>query len=224
MAEAGGARRWSRLDSDERRSQILAAARRLFAEHPYGSVSTVAIAEAAGVTRGLVHHYFGTKRELYLEAVEELVGDPAAFLAAPPAEGSRPAGRLDTWEESVDAWMDLIEANRDEWLLAVSAGETGRDAKMRAILERARDRTASQVLAVLGLDDRAQPEARSLVLAYGRFAEEVTREWLERGRLTREQARILLAGSLPLMVDKLLPEVAGRAGARRRRTSGKTHR
>lgn len=204
---APGAKKWNRLDTEERRGQILDAARRRFAERPYGSVSTVEIAEAAGVTRGLLHHYFGTKRELYLEAVRELVDAPVMRLFDSMIAVDGPARQL-TWEQSVDTWMELVEANQEGWLQAINVGETGRDHTMREILEQARDRTASQVMRVLGLDHDDRPEVRSLVLGYGRMAEEITREWLERGRLGREQARAILVGALPMMVDKLLPTMA----------------
>ncbi len=36
-------------------------------------MSTTELAELAGVTRGVVHHYFGTKRGLYLEVVRRMV-------------------------------------------------------------------------------------------------------------------------------------------------------
>ena len=190
----------TRLDTEERKGQILDAARRLFAERPYGEVSTAEIAEAAGVTRGLVHHYFGAKRELYLDAVRQMVSMMA---------GTRDGRQMD-WEESVDAWMDLLEANREAWILAVSAGETGQDRAMQEILYEARARTAAEVMMVLGFDAKRDHELRSLVMAFGRFAEEISLEWLERGHLSRDQARVLLAGALPLMVDKLLPQVIGR--------------
>ena len=54
---------------DERGRQILAGARRLFGERPYAEVSTTEIARAADIARGLINHYFGTKRDLYLEVV-----------------------------------------------------------------------------------------------------------------------------------------------------------
>jgi len=205
LPAVSGAKRWNRLDTDERRSQILEVAQRLFSQRPYGQVSTIEIADAAGVTRGLVHHYFGTKRQLYLEAVRELVRLPIGELFDSMVALTT-GGRVLSWEESVDAWMDLVEQNREPWLLAIDAGETGQDQTMHEILFQVRDRTASQVMLVLGLDDEHHPEIRSLVLAYGRFAEEVTREWLDRRRISREQARTFLLGSLPLMVEHLLPE------------------
>jgi AcrR family transcriptional regulator len=218
-------RTWNRLEYDERRDQILATARSLFAERPYGSVSTIQIAEAAGVTRGLLHHYFGTKRSLYLAVVEELVGGPVLELLE-AMNASSPDGLLvtRTWEDSVELWMDVVEANRAGWLLAISAGETGQDRAMQDILDQARERTASQVVGVLGLDDKRTPEVRALVRAFGSFAEEVTRQWLQERRLSREQARVLLAGSLPLMVDKLLPDVVATRGARKSARTARSRR
>lgn len=206
-------RRWNRLDHDERRGQILAAAQALFARRPYSEVPTTEIAHAAGVTRGLVHHYFGTKRALYLEVVAQLVGTPVAPLPDAVAGAGDGGPTLVSWPDSVDAWMDLIEANREAWFVAISTGETGQDRAMHDILEKARDDTATQVIRVLALDESRTPEVRSVVRAFSGLAEEVTREWLQRGRITREQARVLLVGSLPLMVDQLLPRlVAARGG------------
>ena len=159
------------------------------------------------MTRGLVHHYFGTKRELYLECVRELVRLPIGELFDSMVALTT-GGKILTWEQSVDAWMGLVAKNREAWLLAIDAGETGQDPTMQEILFQVRDRTASQVMLVLGLDDTDRPEIRSLVLAFGRFAEEVTREWLDRKRISREQAREFLLGSLPLMVEHLLPASA----------------
>ncbi|MFO0580469.1 MAG: TetR/AcrR family transcriptional regulator [Polyangia bacterium] len=50
-----------------RREQVLAAALELFCEHGYAGTSTKRIAEKAGVTEGLVFHYFGTKDALLIE-------------------------------------------------------------------------------------------------------------------------------------------------------------
>ncbi|HVU60172.1 MAG TPA: helix-turn-helix domain-containing protein [Mycobacteriales bacterium] len=205
--------RWSRLEHDARREQILSTARALFTQRPYGAVSTIEIAEAAGVTRGLLHHYFGNKRALYLEVVKELVDSPVigvldALTATPAAGAATPS-----WEDSVALWMDVVEANQEAWLVAISAGETGSDRAMHDILDESRERTADQVIRVLGLDEKRMPEARALVRGFGGFAEEITREWLQRRRLSKEQARVLLVGALPGMVAELLPGVIEKRGA-----------
>ncbi len=56
---------------EEAQAKILAAAKALFAEKGFAAVSLVEIAERAGCTKGLVHHYFGSKRELWREVIED---------------------------------------------------------------------------------------------------------------------------------------------------------
>jgi AcrR family transcriptional regulator len=59
---AGRVRR--RLGEEERRNQILAATVRAVAEHGYDGVSMARIAEHAGVSKGLISHYFADKNDL----------------------------------------------------------------------------------------------------------------------------------------------------------------
>lgn len=52
------------------RQEILAAARREFAAHGYENTSMRAIARSAEVNSALLHHYFGTKDQLFLAALD----------------------------------------------------------------------------------------------------------------------------------------------------------
>jgi AcrR family transcriptional regulator len=61
------------------REAILAAAREAFARHGYAGASVRRIAAAAGVDPALVHHYFGTKDDLFAAALE-LPFSPAKVL------------------------------------------------------------------------------------------------------------------------------------------------
>lgn len=65
-----------RLDATERRAAILDAAREVFARGTYAEASIAAIAEASGASPALVHHYAGSKAELY----ERIVGETLASL------------------------------------------------------------------------------------------------------------------------------------------------
>ena len=51
--------KYHRLTAAERREQLLDVANALLAERGYEEVTVDHIAKAAGVARGLVHHYFG---------------------------------------------------------------------------------------------------------------------------------------------------------------------
>ena len=66
---------------------MLDAANDLFAERGYEEVSVEDIARAAGVTRGLVHHYFGGRTEVYIALLERL--DALREDAAAAARGSQ---------------------------------------------------------------------------------------------------------------------------------------
>ena len=63
------------------RQAVLDGARRLFAERGYDGASVRDIAVAAGVDPALVHHYFGTKQELFLSVLGAPV-DPAEMVPA----------------------------------------------------------------------------------------------------------------------------------------------
>lgn len=94
-------RRPGRSDSRER---ILTAARALFGEGGLDGVSVRAVAAEAGVDPALVHHYFGTKQQLFVAAMElpfDVERMIPILLAGPPEEtGLRLAGVfLSIWED-----------------------------------------------------------------------------------------------------------------------------
>ncbi len=68
------------------REAILAAARQAFAESGYDGASIRLIAAGAGVDPALVHHYFGTKDQLFLDAIQAPF-DPAKILPSVLAKG-----------------------------------------------------------------------------------------------------------------------------------------
>ncbi|MCQ0024385.1 TetR family transcriptional regulator [Streptomyces somaliensis DSM 40738] len=78
-----------RADGPGTRERILEAARAEFAERGYDRTSVRGVAKAAGVDAALVHHYFGTKEEVFAAAVE-VSFEPA--LVVPAVIGSGPEG------------------------------------------------------------------------------------------------------------------------------------
>jgi AcrR family transcriptional regulator len=87
------------------REAILDAARRAFAEHGYQHATVRGVADLAGVDPALVHHYFGTKQELFVAAVQ-LPVNPVEQLMAVLNEDSDQAGRrmvetfLSVWDHA----------------------------------------------------------------------------------------------------------------------------
>ena len=74
------------------REAILDAARRAFAEQGYQHATIRGVAELAGVDPALVHHYFGTKQDLFVAAVRlpvNPIGQLMAVLASEPEQVGR---------------------------------------------------------------------------------------------------------------------------------------
>lgn len=197
--------RGSRLEPDERRSQLLAAARRLFSERHYGAVSTEEIAAEAAVARGLINHYFGTKRDLYVEVIREMVRVPP-----PPipeyVQGTTPRERV---AESVDSWLEMVWRNRETWLASMGGAGLAAGDEIGVIFEEAREEAAARMVAVLGLGpvEEAGPELLAVMRAYGGMAEAATVQWLEHGRLSRKQVAALLTEAATRLSRDGLAEV-----------------
>lgn len=195
----------TRLDHDERRAQILSCARRLFGELDYDAVSSAEIARAAGVSRALLNHYFGSKRELLLEVVRGMLEVPPV----PVPEYVEGASVEERVAQSVEGWLELLSKNRQTWLAAVRIAGWGRDDELEKIVDESRDRAVDRIIAVTGLREivREYPEIRSVLRGFSGMAESTTREWLRYGRLNRAQVRVLLEGALLKIIRELLPEV-----------------
>lgn len=194
----------SRLEPDERRAQILACATRLFGDRPYAAVSTTELASEAGVTRGLIHHYFGTKRGLYLEVVRAMVIVPDLFDAV-PATGAL-ATRV---ERSVDWFLDSVGTHRKTFVAVTGAEGVGGDPEVERILAEADDIAAQKVLDILGVgsDSAVRERERAVIRAYGSMVKGAVREWARDGALSRDDVRLLLVHSLLAIVEDVLPRL-----------------
>ena len=107
--------------------QILDAANALFAERAYDEVSVEDIAGSAGVTRGLVHHYFGGRKDVYIALLERIGAQREEQL--PPPVGRSARARL---ADDVSRWLDWTEPNRTIWLATLGRGEDIADPDVRA--------------------------------------------------------------------------------------------
>jgi AcrR family transcriptional regulator len=128
--ELSGAPR--RPASRDRRSRIIDAALRLFAETAYDSVQMDDLARAAGVAKPTLYRYFATKEELFLEGIERTLGDlehdaEAAAQAAPSPE------------EALSAIVRCVLEALGTCTAAIRAfddGETGLGERGRAVIRR----------------------------------------------------------------------------------------
>jgi AcrR family transcriptional regulator len=108
--------RGRRPGAPDTRAEVLAAARASFAEKGFRGTTIRAVAASAGVDPALVHHYFGSKDDLFLAALQMPV-DPREVLAPVVALGPDGAGErllrtfLTVWDDP-DTQVQLLAVVR----------------------------------------------------------------------------------------------------------------
>ncbi|MFX0576358.1 TetR/AcrR family transcriptional regulator [Nocardia nepalensis] len=192
-----------RLEPDERRAQILECAIDMFGERPYAAVSTAELAQRAGVARGLINHYFGNKRDLYLAVVRRMVTLPRLDDMVAPTGTDR-----ERVEASVHWLLDVISEHGSTWVKVTSHEGVGDDPEVQHILDQADDAAAERMLLMVGRAESAHSaELRAMVRAFGGLVKVAGREWITRGTLTREQVHVLLADLLMTLMTDTMPKV-----------------
>ncbi|MEZ5155216.1 MAG: TetR/AcrR family transcriptional regulator [Solirubrobacterales bacterium] len=189
----------TRLDPGVRRGQILAAAREVFVGEDYSKASMEAVAERAGVTTGLVNHYFGTKRDLYLAVVADLAsGLPEMVETDLP---DLPIEELIAL--NMGRFLDEFERNFDVLsMLLGSDGGLGRDPDVESILADAREGIVRRMAANHSGGDPS-PELLLALRVFQGAAQAAAAEWLRQGRATREEVERLLTRTLLAMIGGL---------------------
>jgi len=161
------------------------------------------VAEAAEVTRGLVHHYFGSKRNLYLDAVRALLAE------APELIGPEQAASVEEMvNRNANAVLDYFSANRGLLLaIAPSADLARRDPEVATLAESAREAAVDQVVLNHFGGSEAPPEVRLVIRSFLGLVEAASREWLFRRRASRAQVEALLTQTLVALLRDALPAV-----------------
>lgn len=188
----------TRLEPHDRRAQIIEAVRPLYLQHPYDAVSTAELAAAAGVTRGLINHYFGSKRELFVEVMRSTIRMPEDQLpdlsALPLAERAR---------RTMDWILQAAETYGQAWVSVSGAANLHGNSDLQEVVDEADDHAARLTLDALCLPD--DPHRRVRVRTLAPLVKAVCREWLERGTLTRDEALDLLTETVLLFATKETP-------------------
>ena len=182
--------RFRRLAPAERREQILDTANTLFAERGYDEVTIEDIASAAGVTRGLVHHYFGGRKDVYIALIERLGAVREERL--PPPVGRTARARV---KDSVSRWLDWTEANRTLWLATIARGEDMTDPDVSRIASELVRRAVAVLAAFHAEIAEDSPRLRYALECWSGLNRAATRRWLN-GEATRDATHELLASTL----------------------------
>jgi AcrR family transcriptional regulator len=164
-----------RLDVDERRAQLVRLGIDLFADRPYDEVSIDELARMAGISKGLLYHYFPTKRDFYLATVREAA---RAFLERTETPADMPP--LDRMRAGLDAYLDYVEGHAAAYA-ALMRGGVGADVEVARIVDETRARVGERLLE--GLTE-VKPTAvlRIALRGWIGMCEAMSLAWIEKRR------------------------------------------
>ncbi|MER7306836.1 TetR/AcrR family transcriptional regulator [Streptomyces griseoluteus] len=155
-----------RLKPEERRAQLIGIGLRLLTTRPIHEMSIDEVAAEAGISRGLLFHYFPTKRDYYV-AVVRAAGDRLLLHARAPEEGT--AG--ERVRGIVDGFVSFVRRRRDNYVAVVRAAAGG-DERVLEVFEDNRRVLTDRVLDAAGVHAPA-PLHRLAVRGWLAMAEEM---------------------------------------------------
>ncbi len=112
----------SRMTGKQRREQLIAVGRKLFAEKGFEGTTVEEIASKAGVSKPVVYEHFGGKEGLYAVVVDREI---AALLGGITGALSAELSGRETLELAAGALLDYIESSNDGFRILVRDSPAG---------------------------------------------------------------------------------------------------
>jgi len=160
-----------RLDPAARRAQLVALGVEMLGARPLEAVAIEEIAAAAGISRGLLFHYFPTKRDFHEAVVRAFTEEMLQRTAPDPA-----LPFIDQLRNGVEAFVDYVSENSEVYISLVR-GAAGGSPALQAIFEDTRAAIATRINDRLGADT-SPPRVMLAIRGWVAFAEEATIHWL----------------------------------------------
>lgn len=156
-----------RLSADDRRRQLVAIGLSKIVETPIQDLSLDDVAAEAGISRGLLFHYFPTKTDFYLACIAA-AGRRMLRTTAPDEDlpGEQQV------EMVTRLMVEQIERRRD-FYLALVHGHGVADPRVSEVMESVRDGSTDRVVAALGVPERQ----RDVVRAWWAYTEDRALTW-----------------------------------------------
>ena len=185
----------TRLAIDARRVQLLRAGVELLRVRTPDEISVDDVARRAGISRGLLYHYFADKDAFVLAVVEEASKElRRALRGASELPGREPI------EAAIDAFIAYAEAHEAGFRAVLTGAVTNR--QVAALIDTTRERDLDAFVAGVAATARNPAHARrsnilrAALHAHMHFMEGAIIRWLTRREITREQLRDLILRAL----------------------------
>ena len=203
-----------RLDVERRRGQLVELGLQHFGERAYDDVSIDAIAEAAGISKGLLYHYFPTKRAYYAATVREAAGRLVA--STDTGDGAAPLERL---HAGLDAYLAYVKAHARAYATLMRSG-VGVDPEIARIVDETRAKFVDRLTSGFAVSEATgfldAPLVRLTLRGWVGFAEAASLGWVETvstdgsAAPSQDEVRELLASALMEIVRSAMRALASR--------------
>jgi len=176
----------SRLPLDERRSRLLALGVELFSRHSYDELSVDDIAKQAGISKGLLYHYFDGKRGFYVESVRQAARDLRERVESAIDVESDPLNQL---RAGIRAYLGYVGDHARAYV-ALLRGGIGYDPEVAAIVDETREFFLNRLLR--DFEHPPDPPLRNALRGFVGFVEAASLDWAEHRDLRHAEVATLL--------------------------------
>jgi len=173
----------SRLEVEERRAQLLRLGQELFSSRTYDELSIDDIARAAGISKGLLYHYFPSKRDYYVETIRA-----AAAELLRQTETASDASSLERMKTGMGAYLDYVERHKRAFATLLRSG-LGFDREVSNIVEQTRLCFLDRLLTNMPAHS---PCIRNALRGWIGFVEASVLDWIDHSDVAREDLLELL--------------------------------
>ena len=162
-----------RLTPTERRAQLLAVGTRLFASRPYDDVGIDEVADLAGVSQGLMYHYFSSKRDFFAEIIRL---ESARMVEITAPDTSLPVARQ--VGDGLRAYIHHVDTH-EHGIRAINRGAMSGDNGIQSVVSDELRIQQERILDALGPHARDDPAIRLAVRGWIAFVRATCIDWVD---------------------------------------------
>ena len=180
----------TRLSREARQDQLLELGAELFADRSYEDVHIEELSEVAGVSRGLLYHYFPTKRAFFAAMVRR---ESTRMMELTAPDESLPI--LDRLRQGIEAYLDYCQHHK-MGVKAIFHGAASADPEIQTIVEEDIQRQQERITA--GVEPNGEPSElmQIAVRSWLHFMRNACHQWLDSTETSRDEVRDLCAQAL----------------------------